>query len=452
MSSKSNVLGALARFKTTFSLPTPWPVGRTPLVWFLVVVAIGIALQLAPRPAGWPLEYLFAEDGQVFLTEALRDGGSSLLQTYAGYLHFMPRSIALTCSSYVSPAGYVMCTGVAAALVKAVAFAIAWPVLAAYARSWAWGLAAASAFLFIPVGNLEVLGNITNLRWFLVAGALFALLGVFRGWPMALLATVFTFAATMSDPLAFALAPLALWRLIAERGWVRLPSLGALLGTVVHLLHIQPGARGERGTALDLVANPLDTAAQLLIRGPVAAQYGMNWTQEFLRFGVLPTVATLALTAFLIAAAWKTRGLFGEAWGLAVALVIVAGVLLLAVLSFPASYIAFSEIWSPSQPSRYSAFAALFLTPAMVLVMSIAWRGGTRLWQKATVVLVGLTLVAAVMSDGRGDPRHSSGSTWAAMLSETRELCSEGVGDIELPNVPDYEGWRTTIQCEWLEG
>lgn len=451
MSAQSKVISGWAKLRAAFSLSTPWPVGRAQLIWFLVVVAIGIALQLAPRPAGWPLGYLFAEDGQVFLTEALRDGGSSLLQTYAGYLHLVPRSIALTCSSVVSPANYVMCTGVAAALVKAVAFAIAWPVLAAYARSWAWGLAAASAFLLIPVGNLEVLGNITNLRWFLVAGALFALLGVFRGWPMAVLATVFTLAATMSDPLAFALAPLALWRLVGERGWARLPGLGTLVGTVVHLLHIQPGARGERGTALDLVANPFDTAAQVLVRGPVAAQYGMNWTQEFLRFGVLPTLATLAVTVLLTTAAWQNRHLFREAWGLAVALVVVAGVLLLAVLSFPASYIAFTEVWSPSQPSRYSAFAALFLTPGMVLAMSIAWRGSARPWHRAVVVLVGLTLIAALISDGRGDPRHSSGSTWTAMLSEAGELCSDGPAEVELPNVPDYEGWRTTIRCDWLK-
>ena len=148
--------------------------------------------------------FLFAEDGQVFLTDALQFGSDSLLSTYAGYLHLLPRSISLTCSSLVTPGTYVVCTGIAAALVKAVSAAVAWPVLSAYARSWAWGLAAAASFLFIPVGNLEVLGNITNLRWFLVAGAFFALLGSFRATWLALIAAGFTFAASTSDPLALA--------------------------------------------------------------------------------------------------------------------------------------------------------------------------------------------------------------------------------------------------------
>ena len=128
---------ALGRLARNFSLPTPWPAGPIASAWFIGVVALGFLVQLLPRPAGWPLGFLFAEDGQVFLTGALRLGSDSLLSTYAGYLHLLPRSISLTCSSLVTPGTYVVCTGIAAALVKAVAAAVAWPVLSAYARSWA---------------------------------------------------------------------------------------------------------------------------------------------------------------------------------------------------------------------------------------------------------------------------------------------------------------------------
>ena len=303
----------IRRLARHFSLSTPWPNGHMATRWFIGVGLVGFLVQVIPRPAGWPLAFLFAEDGQVFLTDALRDGPSSLLETYAGYLLFFPRAIALSCSSIFPPDVYVLCTGSATGLVKVVAVAIAWPVLTAYARSWAWGLAASASFLFIPVGNLEVLGNITNLRWFLVAGAFFALLGSFRtGW-LALIAAGFTFAASTSDPLALAWLPLALWRIGGERSWARLPGAAALLGAIVQLFYLQPEARGERGTAADLIAQPLDTVAQLLIRGPVATQYGMSWTQEFLRFGVLPTLVTLALTALVVFAAWKNRRTFPEA-------------------------------------------------------------------------------------------------------------------------------------------
>jgi hypothetical protein len=322
--------------------------------------------------------------------------------------------------------------------------------LSAYAKSWGWGLAAASSFLFIPVGNLEVLGNITNLRWFLVAASLFALLGIFHRAPSALVAAVFAFLAATSDPLAIAWTPIAFWRAVGQRGWARLPGLAALFASALHAIHLQPGARGERGTASDLIANPLDTIAQLLIRGPVATQYGMNGTQEFLRFGVVPTLLTLALPGVVAWVAWRHRGHFPEAARLAIALVVVGEVLLLAVLSFPASYIAFTEIWSPSQPSRYSALAALLLTPALVLAVSIVWRSPSSRWQRAASALTVLVLVGAFISDGRGDPRHRSGPTWAQTLAEARASCADGARSVEAVNVPEYEGWKTVLQCGWV--
>jgi len=215
-------------------------------------------------------------------------------------------------------------------------------------------------------------------------------------------------------------------------------------------MHLQPGARGERRTASDVIANQLDTLAQLLIRGPVATQYGMNGTQEFLRFGVVPTLLTLTLTGVVAWVAWRHRGNFPEAARLAIALVVIGEVLLLAVLSFPASYIAFTEIWSPSQPSRYSAFAALFRTPALVLAVSIVWRSPSSRWQRAASALTVVVLVGAFVSDGRGDPRHSSGPTWAQTLVESRDLCADGRLSVEAVNVPEYEGWKTVLQCGWV--
>jgi ABC-type multidrug transport system fused ATPase/permease subunit len=301
------------------------------------------------------------------------------------------------------------------------------------------------------VGHLEVLGNITNLRWYLVAVCFFALVGTFQQAPLAVLATAFAFFATTSDPLAFAWLPLALWRALGQRGWARLPGLAALLGIVLHLVNLQPGARGERGTAADLITHPLDTIAQLLVRGPVAAQYGMNWTQEFLRFGVVPTLLTLVFPMTIAWIAWRNRGKVPEAARLAVVLVIAGEALLLIVLSFPASYIAFTEIWSPSQPSRYSAFVALFLTPALVLAISIIWRASTNRWQRAASALTAMVLVGAFISDGRGDPRHSSGPTWAQTLVESRTSCADEGLTVEAVNVPEYEGWRTVLQCGWVQ-
>jgi len=150
MSTSTRLIASARRLARDFSVPTPWPGAGRAMVWFLAVVSIGFILQVLARPAGWPLAFLFAEDGQVFLTQALNDGIGSMFGTYAGYLHIAPRSIALTCSSLVSPDTYVVCTGITVAGIKALAVVVAWPVLSAYAKSWGWGLAAASSFLSSP--------------------------------------------------------------------------------------------------------------------------------------------------------------------------------------------------------------------------------------------------------------------------------------------------------------
>jgi len=433
-----------------YSLPTPWPGGRTALTWVFGVAILGFVLQLLPRPSGWPLAFLFAEDGQIFLTQVLRDGGLNLLQPYAGYLHVVPRGIAGVCSTAVSPDIYVLCTGSAAGLIKVLGMLIAWPVITAYAQSWKWGLLGAASFLFIPVGHLEVLGNITNLRWFLVAAAFFAVFGLFRAPTLAITATLIAFAASLSDPLALAWLPFAIWRALTSHGWSRIPSIGLIIGGVIHLLHLQPEERGERGDITDLLGDPLDTIAQLLVRGPVVTQNGMIFTQDFLRFGVVPTLATLVITACVIAAAWRGRSTFAPAWRLAILLFLVAEALLFAVLSFPASYIAFTEIWSPSQPSRYSAFAALFLTPALILLMSVAWRSSAGGWRRFMVIVAAVMLTLAYLSDARGDSRHSSGMPWNQTLIQVQQACSKGNDPVQVPNVPDYEGWQTLIPCAWV--
>lgn len=438
------------RVTEPFTLATPWPRARFALLAFAIIAAVGFTLQILPRPAGWPLGYLFAEDGQVFLTESLRSGGLNLLETYAGYLHLVPRILATSCSTSLDPSWYVQCTGIAAGLIKVIGMAIAWPVLSAYAQSWRWGLAAAASFLLIPTGNLEVLGNLTNLRWYLVVMAFFAVMGIFQSKGLAIGASVIAIAAVLSDPLTLLWLPIAIWRTVSLRGWARMPGVALIVGGVVHIASLEPGARGERGDISDLLSNPFDTVAQLIVRGPVATQNGMLITQEALRFGVLPTIATLLPLVLLIFAAWKYRARFTSTWVFIALLWLAAFVTLFAVLSFPASYIAFTEIWSPSQPSRYSAFAALFLTPAIILLLSVAWRGSAAWWSRATVFLMVGVLLVAFASDFRGDERHSSGETWQTLLDGARQECSTGVGSVDVVNVPEYEGWTTTIPCSWL--
>jgi len=436
------------------SLPTPWPRTRGARAWLVVVAALGLISLLSPRSTGWTGSFLHAEDGQVFLTEYLQSGLGTLFQTYAGYLHLVPRTVTATCASGVDPLGFAACLNVGSALVKIACMVVAFPVLTAYARSWRWGLAAAAAaFLFLPAGQQEVLGNITNLRWYLLAAAFFAVFGVFRSRWLLGYASAIALLAALSDPMPLLLVPVAVWRIVELRGWSRLPSFALLLGGLVHLLSLDASARGERGGFADLVETPSQTIGQLLVRGPLVTQWGMTWTQDLMRaIGVPLAIATLALTGVLALLAWRGRRIDDPAVPFTVVLVVLGLGFLLVTLAFPASYISLADIWNPSQPARYSALSGLFLMPALVIGMSRAW-GSVRdpILGPAWTVVMTATLLVAYIGDSGGDARNTNGATWAETVVIAEDLCRSGAPDPTLPNSPVYEGWRTTITCEWLD-
>ena len=442
-------MSRVREFFADISLPTPWPRGRRAAWWFVAIAVLGSLLLLVPRVHGWTGYYLFAEDGQVFLTEYLKSGFGTLFTTYAGYLHLVPRAITAGCASLAGPDAFAMCIDGGSVLVKVAVMAMAFPVMTAYAKSWRWGLAAASMVLLLPVGQQEVLGNLTNLRWFLLFGAFCAVIGVFRKAPGALYAALLALVAALSDPMPMLLAPIALWRLIAARGWARLPGAALLIGSAIHLLFLDPSQRDQRGGLSDLVEVPSQTIAQVLVRGPLVNQLGMTWTQDLLRLvGVPLAVGTLILTLVLVLVAWRARTPRDAAFPFAAVLAVLGCGFLLVTLSFPATYIALADIWSPSQPARYSVLTGLFLAPATVLLISRAWKkpGFSRFW----AVLMIAVLSFAYIGDFGGDARHSSGNSWPRSLELARSECQGGASEAVVVTNPDYEGWRTTLDCGWL--
>lgn len=451
---RARIRGAL----TNLSLPTPWPGDPGARRAFLVVLVLGAVMLLVPRPWGWTGNYLFAEDGQVFLTQTLQHWWGTLFQTYAGYLHLVPRLLSLGCAGLAGPDGYAVCVDVGSVLVKALVAVVAFPVLAAYARSWRWGVLAAATVLFLPTGQQEVLGNLTNLRWFLLVGAFFAVIALFQNGRLAWSAATLALLAALSDPMPMLLAPIALWRLVSARhnrsGWSeRLPSLALLLGVAIHLVNVNLTERNAvgRGTLADLFDVPSQTIANLLVRGPLATQVGMTLTQDLLRVSVPFALAALVVSAALVFVAWRARREAPLTVAMATTLALFGMAFLFVTFAFPASYIALPDIWSPSQPARYATLAGLFLTPAAVLLMSVAWHSA-RHPRVARIVVAAMTtsLALAYLGDFGGDARHSSGDTWAELVTEARTQCGQGIDPAVVHNVPAYEGWTTRIACDWL--
>ena len=448
----STVLQKIKSTSQLMSQPTPWPAGILPAIWVAIVSIVGFIFLIVPRTSSWTVERIFAEDGQIFLTQSLEDGLSGILDTYAGYLQFVPRTISLGCTQ-VGPDDYLVCTSITSHFIRILGMILIFPVLARFAPNWKWALVAASSFIFIPVGQQEVLGNISNLRGFLVPLAFFAILGVFKNPVWSVVISVVIFFSVLSDTLVIFMLPFAIWRLLSVKNWwARLPSIALGIGAVIHIALVEAAGRETRGSIWDLIDSPSQAVAQLLVRGPLVSQIGMTGTQDSLWYvGVIPSVLILIVPAVLLIIAWRQRSRPDPTLILIGLLGIVGSAVLLVTLSFPASYIALPDIWAPGQPARYSALTAVFMTPALILLIAQVWvRNPGKVLARSFAILSSGLLVLGIVWDSGGDARHAAGTPWLTIVEQGRQSCLETGVDPTFTTTPDYEGWRTTLTCDWL--
>ncbi|WP_120617533.1 hypothetical protein [Corallococcus sp. CA049B] len=154
--------------------------------------------------------HLWAEDGAVFLTDALAHGLGATFIPYAGYLHIVPRLLAL---------------GLSLLPIEAFALGLAFVVLAVDAAVFAliarirfrWlvphdgvRVLAAMAFCFLP-GTWEVTGNLANLHSILFYAAMFVALQDLER-PLGIADGVVLLAAASSAGESVLLAPVFLLR------------------------------------------------------------------------------------------------------------------------------------------------------------------------------------------------------------------------------------------------
>lgn len=165
---------------------------------------------------------LFGEDGRVFFTEARTFGLSSISVPYAGYLHVVPRLVALAClpfSATVAPALYISATVLIVACVAA--------ITATCRHRHAWLLACCIAV--VPVGG-EIFGLLTNEQWFGQVGLLMITITASpRSRIIRLLQIAFLLIFALDGPFAILAAPLAALRLWTRRHDVHSQVVGLVV-------------------------------------------------------------------------------------------------------------------------------------------------------------------------------------------------------------------------------
>src|SRR6266516_4708883 len=134
---------------------SPLPMPRRLPLWILGGLVLALtALQMFRRPSAPPVwDSLIAEDGRIFLSQAISQHFlDSLATSYQGYLHTVPRGIAL-------------------------------------------------AVPFVPVTAHEMSGAVSNLHWYLLYAAFWAVICPWRGRGWLAASTAVVVLAVLSDPL-----------------------------------------------------------------------------------------------------------------------------------------------------------------------------------------------------------------------------------------------------------
>jgi hypothetical protein len=448
---RSSPARLVGRLRTWGAPLFPLDVGaRRPLAFFplyLVAFAAGTAVvllrQSGPGTPAW--NSMWAEDGEVFLDQALVRGfGANLFTPYAGYLHLVQSVLAqLDVHAPLADAAVLFALeGAAAATACAL---VVFRASRALVPSTTVRGCMAAAMLLLPLAGYELLANITNIPWFLTPTVFWALLWRPSSWKGRVVALVVTLAAAGSQPLVAVFLPIVAMRLVVLPDW---REHAATLGYAVGLAG-QAGSLVLRGSG--------STAIGLSTFHPSAALVAQAYA---LRVGI----GSIA-SSHLVDAVWSRTGILGAVGGLAVvgclvllgvraaepsarALIlgsVAAGAVLFAVTTHerlsPYSLDPGKDVLQSA--SRYSYAPVVLLVFALALGADRALRRSRRV---RVPLLLGALLVAALAAPGfHAVNARSSEEPWNAALSSALTACRPTRPNVVVLIAPPP--WRVDVPC-----
>jgi hypothetical protein len=411
----------------------------------LAALFAGTLLHLE-RQRGVPVwNSLWAEDGQVFLSGAIRSFHGTFFEQNGGYVHVVPRLIAgIVAMLPVKDAAAGMAVGSAAVVALIAGFV--YVASSEIVPSRTPRLALAAAVLLLPVPGSELLANATNLHFYLLFACFWALLWQSEA-PFALGSRgVVVVATALSDPLSALFLPLAIVAPIARRS-VRALAVSAffLAALVVQLAMIAGGARPERNWGFRLGALPeifaLRVGGGLLVGDRFLGDAWNSYGRAF-AYGALLLVA--AMIALLLHRSDRRTIVFA---------LIALGY---AGLFFCVQLVGRGTGGMDPDLHGFRLTAARYVLLPFLLVLSVIVvlvqrryehaPSSARAWTRRAA-LVWLAALLAVNYSVRGD--RSRGPRWDRELTEARQACSSAgrrsAKVLVAPSPPRV--WFATIPC-----
>ena len=418
------------------------------------IVAILAALSGATllhlwRQRGVPVwNSLWAEDGRVFLSDAIRNFSGTFFDQNGGYVQVVSRLIAGGVAWLpVADAAAGMAVGAAAAITLVAIFVYFASSEVLRTRAARFGLAA--AVVLLPVPGSELLANTTNLHFYLLFACFWALVWQAET-PLALGARGLVVSmAALSDPLTALFLPLAIAAPVVRRNRRALVVPGLFFAAlVIQYAIISGGARPERNWGFRLGALPeifsLRVAGGLLVGdrflGDAWAAYGRTFA-----YGAFLVVA--AVIAVLLARTDRRTAAF-----------------VLTALGYSGLFFCVQLVgrgtggmdpeWHGFQlnGARYIVLPFLLITSVILALLDappVRLRGPASIWPRR-IGLLWLAALLAVNYSVTSD--RSRGPRWDRELAHARRVCDapgkSAASVLVSPSPPRV--WFATIPCRRL--
>ena len=426
-----------------------WPTQRSH-AWWVTALLVLAGTALAAFRLGTDVfdGVMWAEDGDVFLTDAHRSGFWSILfKPYEGYPQVVGRLLTAPVALLpIEAQGVAMV--VAASLLLGVLGGIVHHVVASHARGPIAPLLAMIAVVACPTGPETVL-SVANLQWYLLPAAC---LVVFvrpssRAFLVASCVVVALYVLSSpfgAGPVLLALAAMFLTR-SRQATWLAGTSVLALV-VACYLMVTAPPRAQRLGSGLD---------PDLAIRGYLARVVG-DGVLGIARHHVLPSLAiggacaVLAALVVLAATVWISHGRASLLLpGLLVAVSVAVWVILVLLSGLDPVH--------PFGGGRYAVPPTIFFLVAVALLVGRALERGTswRSWSGGVgaAVAVGFLVSLAygmissyVVADAYG---RGTIPDWATQVDQAQDRCKAGGDSVQMLGIaPD--AWFARIPCDDL--
>jgi len=418
------------------------------------LLALAIVLQLARLGWSSSLNSLWAEDGPIYMQEALTHGlWHALTATYATYLVVVPRLIgelaALAPLDQV-PAAVSVLSG---AVVGLSGLAV-WLASGAHLRNpYLRGILAALTVL-APVAGLESIDSAAYVPWYMLFACFWLLLWRPTSWRGALFASAFLLLTGLSTPGVWFFAPLALLRALAARGRGDLVIVGAYAAGALAQVPVLATTSETAVTPIWTHDIWTDYLQRVVDGAPFGLRLGGNlWDQ----LGWPLLLALLVGGAVAFAIGFRRSGA-GARWIAAIAL---PTSLAMFVVSLYQRAVGTPMLWPEGlhngAGSRYAIVPALLVISAALVLIDSAERRRPReparlprLFSPATAA-VALLAIAILTSLWARELAVRGAPPWDAALDAAAREC-EATGGPEVAIHTSPPGFGMQLPCAQLPG